>query len=90
MSLVASAAPGSTFAGWSAPCGLEPTCLITLENASSVTATFGRIPHKLTVATIGQGLGSVVSSPNGIACGSTCLASFDAGTGPILHAIRKR
>lgn len=41
VTLVAAAAAGSVFAGWSGACmGTQPTCAVTLSAARSVTATF--------------------------------------------------
>ena len=37
-------------------------------------------PGTLTVAKAGTGIGTVMSSPQGITCGGTCQASFDFGT----------
>jgi hypothetical protein len=37
-------------------------------------------PIELTIATTGKGSGTVSSVPAGVDCGSTCSASFDAGT----------
>ena len=36
--------------------------------------------YQLTVTTSGTGGGSITSSPSGISCGTTCAASFSAGT----------
>jgi hypothetical protein len=40
VTLTASAASGSTFAGWSSPCSGTGTCTVTMNNSWSVTATF--------------------------------------------------
>ncbi len=40
----------------------------------------------LTVAKLGGGIGTVTSSPEGIACGATCQARFDGGTSVTLVA----
>jgi len=37
-------------------------------------------PRTLTVAKAGTGIGTVTSTPEGIICGGTCQASFEAGT----------
>jgi hypothetical protein len=88
--LTATAAAGSTFAGWSGGgCSGTATCTVTLSADQAVTATFNTVPpamHSLTVSKSGSGSGSVTSSPAGISCGSTCLHAFTAGTQVILTA----
>ena len=44
VTLTASAAPGSTFAGWSGACSRTGTCTVSMSQARSVTATFNRTP----------------------------------------------
>ena len=81
MTLTATPAAGSTFTGWSGGgCSGTGTCQVTMSAAESVTATFTTITHTLTISMSGTGSGSVTSSPAGIDCGSTCSASFDAGS----------
>ena len=72
----------SDFAGWSGEgCTGTGTCIVTLNKARSVTATFTLKPAKtLDVTTDGTGTGSVTSSPAGIDCGSTCTNDFAFGT----------
>lgn len=71
---------GSRFAGWTgAGCSDTATCIVTMDSAASVTATFTAI-RTLTVSSTGKGHGSVTSSPAGIDCGTTCSHSFDNGT----------
>jgi hypothetical protein len=48
--------------------------------ASSTRIAVGGAPQPLTVVRTGTGAGTVASSPAGIACGSTCGASFPGGT----------
>lgn len=80
VTLTATPAAGSTFAGWSGGCsGTAASCVVTLNGATSVTATFNTIPqYALTVTTSGQG--TVTSTPTGITCPSTCSANFTSGT----------
>jgi hypothetical protein len=47
----------------------------------------GAADQPLTVAKAGSGSGTVTSTPAGIACGSTCSASFPAGTAVSLAAV---
>jgi hypothetical protein len=55
-----------------------------LNADTSLTATFSLIQHSLTVST--SGAGAVTSSPAGIDCGATCVASFLGGTTITLSA----
>jgi hypothetical protein len=88
VSLTASASAGSSFAGWSGGgCGSTGTCVVTLSANTTVTATFTVIPSfMLSVSPAGTGVGTVASSPSGIACGATCSASFQSGTQVTLSA----
>jgi hypothetical protein len=64
----------------------ENRCLVAMSAAKSVTATFKLPQLQLTVAKNGSGLGTVTSSPAGIECGGTCLASYEQGTSVTLTA----
>ena len=78
VTLSAAADTGSTFTGWSSEgCSGTGTCQVTLDQARSVTATFTLNTYLLTVTKSGTGTGTVTSSPAGIACGTTCSASFN-------------
>jgi len=78
--LTASAAAGSTFAGWSGACSGTGTCAVTVSAATTVTATFNLNPVTLTVTKSGTGAGTVTSAPAGISCGSDCSESVAPGT----------
>jgi trimeric autotransporter adhesin len=80
VTLTATAAAGSTFAGWSGACSGTGTCSVTMTAAKAVTATFNSVTFPLTVTEAGTGSGSVGSSPAGITCPSTCSANFASGT----------
>jgi List-Bact-rpt repeat protein len=87
VTLTARANTGATFAGWSGACTGARSCILTMNAAKSVTATFnGGTPpppptqQTLTVSLAGTGSGSVSSSPAGISCGATCSANFNTGT----------
>jgi Divergent InlB B-repeat domain len=87
VTLTASPAAGSTFAGWSgAGCAGTGACSVTMNAAQSVTATFNNVLFSLTVTLAGTGTGTVSSSPAGISCAGTCGNSFNAGTTVTLTA----
>jgi YVTN family beta-propeller protein len=79
VTLIASAAAGSTFSGWSGGgCSGTGTCVVTLKANTTVTASFAAQDFTLSVSTVGRGV--VGSAPAGIDCGKTCRARFAAGT----------
>jgi photosystem II stability/assembly factor-like uncharacterized protein len=89
VTLTATPNTGSTFGGWSGACTGTSTCVVTMSQARSVTATFNGPPvtyYNLAVGKSGAGSGPVTSSPGGIACGSTCNANFASGTSVTLTA----
>ncbi len=89
VTLTATAATGSTFAGWSGACsGTTATCTVTAYADEAVTATFHASPilYALTVTRAGTGSGTVTSSPAGVSCGTTCSASFGSASAVTLTA----
>lgn len=81
VTLTANPDSASTFSGWGGDCsGTQLTCITTLDQARSVTASFANGPRKLTVTKPGNGSGVVNSTPAGIDCGSSCDADFEYGT----------
>jgi hypothetical protein len=92
VTLTASAAGGSTFAGWSGCDSVSgATCTVSMNAARMVTATFavqGAQSFVLTVNKTGFGnnAGSVSSNPPGINCGTDCSESYDDGTSVTLTA----
>jgi hypothetical protein len=77
LTLTAVAASGSRFAGWSGACtNATGVCEVPMTSNKSVTARF--VASTLTVQKIGNGSGTVTSSPAAIDCGSTCSALFPA------------
>ena len=87
MTLTATPASGSTFAGWSGCTGTGP-CTVTMSSARTVTATFNvqRQQFTLTVSTAGTGSGTVGSSDGLITCPGTCSATYPSGTSVTLTA----
>jgi hypothetical protein len=73
------AASNSLFTGWGGACSGTGSCVVTMTAARSVTATFTAAPT-LSVAKVGNGSGTVTSSPSGINCGATCTKNYLAGT----------
>lgn len=80
VTLTATPTNGSTFAGWSGACTGTGNCTVPMTIARSVIATFDLPTYALSVALGGTGAGTVTSSPAGIDCGATCVASFAADT----------
>ncbi|MHB1861345.1 MAG: InlB B-repeat-containing protein [Gemmatimonadaceae bacterium] len=83
VSLTATAASGSVFSGWGGACSGTGACTVTMNSAQTVTAGFDLASAStatLSVATNGNGSGTVSSAPAGISCGSTCQASFAVGS----------
>jgi len=72
--------PGASLLRWTGACsaaGSSPTCDVTALGNKSVSAVFG---YPVTVELNGSGGGVVSSSPTKIRCGTTCTASFAAGS----------
>ena len=86
VTLTATPAVGSVFAGWSGSCSGTGTCTVALSGDNSVTATFDVALNTLSVTRGGKGRGTVASSPGGIACGSTCGHAYAYGTAVTLVA----
>lgn len=81
VTLSAMADSNSTFAGWSGGgCSGTQSCTVLLDAPQTVTATFSRISHLLSVGRAGSGSGRVTSHPAGLDCGTDCSESYLAGT----------
>jgi len=80
--LTAKPATGSFFAGWSGACtGTTATCLVTMDSAKDVTASFDLFPrYSLEVTKSGEGSGTVTGSlkglTKGISCGANCSEAY--------------
>jgi uncharacterized repeat protein (TIGR02543 family) len=73
VTLFASADSGAQFAGWSGGCtGTSASCSVTVEAATSVTATFNTASLPVEVLVGGAGGGLVTSTPAGIMCPDMC------------------
>jgi lysozyme len=80
LTLAATPAPGASLLRWSGGCagaGSAQTCDVTALGKKAVSAVFG---YPVTVELQGSGGGTVSSSPARIDCGTTCTASFAAGS----------
>lgn len=91
VTLTATAAANSSFAGWSGGgcSGANPTCTVTLGASEKVTATFTptQAASVLSVIVAGTGKGTVTSSPPGINnCATSCKANFPEGAQVTLTA----
>lgn len=83
VTLTATAADAfSTFTGWGGACQgpgtvvLPNQCVVPMDDARWVVATFTHSIYPLTVTKAGNGAGTVTSDPAGIDCGTTCMANF--------------
>ncbi|HEY6834981.1 MAG TPA: PASTA domain-containing protein [Gaiellaceae bacterium] len=86
VTLTATSASGSTFAGWSGGgCSGTGRCITMIGGDTSVTATF-RLTETLTLSKRGDGAGTVTSSPAGIDCGTTCSHAYEIGSSVTLTA----
>jgi hypothetical protein len=72
------------FSGWSGACNGPDPCVVTMNSAQSVTATFEMEQDTLNVSVAGNG--TVSSSPSGINCPSLCTANYTTGTSVMLTA----
>ncbi|MBE7453822.1 MAG: hypothetical protein HS111_34630 [Kofleriaceae bacterium] len=87
VTLTATATADSDFGGWSGGgCSGTATCVVTVDAATTVTATFALRTNVLTVSSDGTGGGTITSAPGGIDCGATCTAAFAHGTTVTLTA----
>ncbi len=82
VSLTPTPGNGSTFAGWGGACDGMGACNVNMDGNRTVTATFNPPVNvsRLTIQKTGTGSGRIASNPNGIDCGSSCVALFATGS----------
>jgi uncharacterized protein (DUF2345 family) len=87
VTLTATPNSSSTFGGWSGDAtGTSTTITVTMNSNKNIIATFNTLSYALTVTKSGAGTGTIISSPSGISCGSTCTYQFASGTNVTLTA----
>ena len=88
VTLSATPAEGNRFSGWSGACTGTGQCVVTMDAAKSVTATFvnSQTPTTFNLNISKSGPGTVVSTPAGIDCGLTCSAGFESDSSVSLTA----
>ncbi|SJM93719.1 conserved exported hypothetical protein [Crenothrix polyspora] len=90
ITLTATPGSDSNFSGWGGgACTGIGSCIVTMDAAKSVTASFTLNPvvgTPLTITKAGDGTGKVTSAPTGIDCGSTCEAGYTANASVKLTA----
>ncbi|CAN5162204.1 hypothetical protein BH20ACI2_BH20ACI2_04410 [soil metagenome] len=81
VTLTAAPNANSDFAGWNGGgCSGNGTCVVTITEATSVTATFTLKTFALNVNKEGNGTGTITSSPAGIGCGGDCTEIYNIAT----------
>ena len=84
VTLTATPANGWGFSGWAGACSGVGNCVVTMNAAQSVTATFAQTQYTLNVSVSGNG--TVTSSPGAISCPSVCTMNYSSGTSVMLTA----
>jgi len=75
-----SADAGSTFTEWSGACSGNGSCVVTMDAAKTVTATFTLNSYDLSLMIDGTGTGSVNFTPPDSNCTADCAETYDHGT----------
>ena len=84
VTLTATPASGWNLSGWGGACSGVGNCVVTMNAAQSVTATFAQPQYTLNVSVAGNG--TVTSSPPGVSCPSVCTMNYTDGTSVMLTA----
>ena len=90
VTLTATADADSVFASWSGGgCSGSGTCTLTSITLPdrTITANFTAVNFSLNVTKPGAGVGTVVSNPAGINCGTDCAETYPSGSTVTLLAI---
>jgi hypothetical protein len=91
VNLTATPLENSIFTGWTGACTGMDTCMVTMDAAKTVTATFtlntGTQTYTLNIVKGGAGKGKVKSDLAGIVCGRDCTEDYPSGTLVTLTAI---
>jgi hypothetical protein len=78
-------AEGWVFTGWSGACSGTDACMVTMDSAKTVTATF--VPTYVLTVSTGGSPGDVAFNPPGLTCNNgPCTYRFNAGTTVVLTA----
>ncbi|MBJ74483.1 MAG: hypothetical protein CMN31_24660 [Sandaracinus sp.] len=80
VALAASAAAGSVFTGWSGDCAGAGACDLTMDGPRLVVGSFALEMHRVSVARLGPGGGTVFASLGDIDCGAICSDEYAHGT----------
>ena len=86
VSLMATPDSGYIFTGWSGACSGTDGCTVIMKSNQSVSGSFSPIPIFKNLTVTNVGLGSVLSSPSGINCGSTCNSFYPINSSVTLSA----
>ncbi len=87
VTLTAVADSNFDFTGWSGACTGVSTCTVSMNSNQSVAATFQQQTSEVFTLTVSSSAGGdVVSSPEGISCGSECEMQVDGNSAVHLYA----
>ncbi|MBK9032522.1 MAG: hypothetical protein IPL61_14630 [Myxococcales bacterium] len=80
VALIATPTSDSGFTGWSGPCTGTGPCTFTVTADTTVTATFDVATYPVQLTLVGNGSGTIASTPAGLSCPGTCTTTFTHGT----------
>ena len=78
--LTPEAAPGAVFIGWGGDCTGTSVCVVSMDQARAVTATFEQNGFDLAIVLTGAGSGRVFGDQGQIDCPGMCSATIAPGT----------